>query len=144
MKSFILLKFIQLLLFVFGLNFVWEIFQMPLYKNSASSFLDSAIIHMRASLGDVLIFGIIYLLGLLIFKNNTWIFQKKYGPLIFSVICGFFIAIIIEKYALAIGRWEYEKSMPIIPLVHVGLTPALQMIILPAIIIKIARKIYSQ
>lgn len=117
---------------------------MPLYKNHASSFLDFVIIHLKASLGDVIIFGIIYLLGYLAFKSGTWFFQKNQVPLIFSVICGFFIAIIIEKYALSVGRWEYAKPMPIMPFIKVGLTPVLQMIILPAIVLKFSRKIYLQ
>ena len=137
-------KIIGLFLIILGLNFVWEIFQMPLYKNHSIGFFDTALIHLWASLGELLIFVIIYLLGLMAFRNRTWFSQKKYSPFILFVICGFFIAIIIEKYALATGRWYYDKSMPIIPFIRVGLTPILQMIILPAIIIKIARKSSQQ
>lgn len=144
MKSFMPIKFIRLILFIFGMNFIWEIFQMPLYKNHSIGFLDTVLIHLEASLGDLLIFVIIYLLGFMAFRNSAWFFQKNHAPFIFSMACGFFIAVVIEKYALATGRWEYDTLMPVIPLIRVGLTPILQMIILPTIIIRIARKFYSQ
>ena len=87
-------------------------------------------VHIRASLGDLLIVSLILLIDAIIL---TRIFPKENSKKRFVAIAitGFILAVIIEKYALAIGRWSYNPLMPIIPILNVGLIPILQMIILP-------------
>ena len=36
-------------------------------------------------------------------------------------------AIVLEKWALMTGRWAYTSAMPIIPILNIGLTPAVQL-----------------
>lgn len=135
---------LKLLAFVFGLNFIWEISQMFLYEDHVTSFWNFMLVHIKASLGDVLIFLIIYVIGTLIFQNRKW-FLKNYSAIyIFASAFGFAIAIIIEKYALATGRWQYNDLMPIIPFFKVGLSPVLQLVIIPFIIIMFAKNIFSK
>lgn len=50
----------------------------------------------------------------------------------------FIFAVILEKWALATGRWMYADTMPIIPFLNVGLTPAIQLGILGYIPLKIS------
>lgn len=125
---------------IFALNFFWEISQMFLYQNHTSSVADFIFVHLRASLGDVLIFGIIHLLGILIFRKNTWFLKNTPGIYIFSAFTGCVLAVAIEKYALATNRWDYNDLMPIIPLLNVGLIPILQMILLPLLFLKLSNK----
>ncbi|MGE3509042.1 MAG: hypothetical protein AB7N65_09190 [Vicinamibacterales bacterium] len=47
-------------------------------------------------------------------------------------------AIVVERVALAGGRWTYNSLMPIIPIVHVGLWPVAQMAVLPVITLSFA------
>lgn len=44
---------------------------------------------------------------------------------------GAITAVAVERSALATGRWTYNSLMPILPFVHVGLWPVLQMTLLP-------------
>lgn len=50
--------------------------------------------------------------------------------MIIIVALGFFTAGYIELRALAEGRWAYTAAMPLVPIIHVGLTPFLQLAIL--------------
>lgn len=52
------------------------------------------------------------------------------APLILSLLGGASAAL-LEMDALATGRWSYNGSMPLIPVLRVGLWPVLQMMSLP-------------
>lgn len=117
---------------------------MFLYQKHSNSLADFVFIHIKASLGDVLIFILIYAIGILIFKNKQWFLLKKNSIYIFSAVCGFIIAVLIEKYALSTGRWVYNNLMPMIPLLNVGLFPVLQMILLPLFFMKISNKLFQK
>ena len=43
------------------------------------------------------------------------------------IIPAVFFAVGLEWWALETGRWEYTAAMPLIPFLHVGLTPAIQL-----------------
>ena len=129
---------------IFGLNFLWEISQMFLYEIHSVGFLNFVFVHVKASLGDVVIFGVMYLLGLVLFRNKTWFLEKRFSVFIFAMGSGLFIATLIEKYAIATDRWQYNELMPIIPVLNVGLSPILQLIILPPLTIILAQKINAK
>ncbi len=44
---------------------------------------------------------------------------------------GFVTAVVVERVALAQGRWTYNDLMPVVPIVDVGLWPVAQMTLLP-------------
>jgi hypothetical protein len=45
------------------------------------------------------------------------------------VVGGLGIAVGLEQWALATGRWAYTEVMPLVPWFHTGLTPTLQLAI---------------
>ncbi len=138
------MKFALLTLsFIFGVNFVWEIFQMFLYADHTSGLGDFIFVHVRASLGDVVLFGIIYAFGALLFQSRIWFLRKTNSAYFFTMLCGFAVALVVEKYALATGRWQYTDLMPIIPFLKVGLSPILQMTILPLLTIILLQRKYQ-
>lgn len=51
---------------------------------------------------------------------------------------GVVIAVLIERHALATGRWAYTDWMPVLPVLDVGLVPVLQMLIVPAVVFRVA------
>jgi len=132
----------HILIFIFGINFIWEISQMFLYAKHTTSILNFIFVHIKATLGDVLILSFIYLFGTAIFRSKIWFSNKGYLKYFFAAICGFAIAITIEKYALATSRWQYDNLMLIIPFFKVGLSPILQMIFLPITTIFFLQKMY--
>lgn len=44
---------------------------------------------------------------------------------------GFVTAVVVERVALAQGRWTYNDLMPVVPIVDAGLWPVAQMTLLP-------------
>lgn len=113
-----------LALIAFLLNFVWEISQAPLY-DCYDQFLHCMWLCFKASLGDVV--WVLLLYG---------IFRVSHSKTA-VVLAGLAIAIGVELHALQTGRWAYAESMPLIPFLSLGLTPLLQMAILPLVSIYI-------
>ena len=134
------MKIARLIIIAFFLNFIWEIFQAPLYAPHFAGVSAFIFVHLKASAGDVLLVFLIVILNALVFQDRFWFQALSAKKAASSVFLGFIIAVIVEKLALASGRWAYNSLMPVIPLFNVGLTPVLQMMILPILSLWIARK----
>jgi len=127
-------KFISIMtILAFLLNFAWELIQIPLYKNSAYNINHVAFCAL-ASLADVLMVLLLYFGLALIFKNPFWIKPLKFHRLVIVVLIGGSGAILSEMRHLLLGSWAYDNSMPLIPVVNVGISPVLQFMILPLLI----------
>ncbi|MBI2063794.1 MAG: hypothetical protein HYT65_02280, partial [Candidatus Yanofskybacteria bacterium] len=60
----------------------------------------------------------------------VFIIQKfKLNKPRFIILGGLAVAVIIEAAALPAGRWAYNSLMPIIPIIKIGITPAVQLAI---------------
>ncbi|MFA7209053.1 MAG: hypothetical protein WC120_02085 [Parcubacteria group bacterium] len=124
-------KTVKILVSVFTLNFLWEISQAFLYVPHFSGAADFIAVHLRASLGDLVLTALIlladsFLIGRIFSgKHSDW---RRSGAV---VLVGALVGITVEKYALASGRWQYGELMPVIPILRVGLTPILQMALIP-------------
>lgn len=111
-------KFLKIFLAALLLNMIWEVAQAPLYTCFAE-FWSCMAICLRASFGDAfIVLGIYFLL-----RKNLKFYRVA--------ALGIFIAVLIEVHALETGRWAYTEAMPLIPFLKVGLTPILQMALLP-------------
>ena len=58
-----------------------------------------------------------------------------------AALAGALTAAILERWALAVGRWTYNELMPVVPVLDVGLWPVLQMTVLPALVLWAARRV---
>jgi hypothetical protein len=57
------------------------------------------------------------------------------------VTIGVLITILMEWLATQVlSRWAYAESMPVIPLLRVGLAPLLQWVVLPPIVVWFVRR----
>ncbi|OGI36047.1 MAG: hypothetical protein A2283_09870 [Lentisphaerae bacterium RIFOXYA12_FULL_48_11] len=134
-------QFGLILTLIFLLNFAWEISQMALYAVHTKGIMDIISVHLRATLGDMILFLIIYTFGILVFRNRYWAAGNNKTKYTFVILAGSVVSILVEKLALLSGRWSYNQPMPTIPVLNVGLTPVLQMIILPIIAVIFSEKI---
>lgn len=127
-------KTVKILASAFVLNFLWEISQAFLYAPHFSGTADFIIVHLRASLGDLILVVLILLADSFllerIFSEESpgW---RRSGAVMLG---GALVGIAVEKYALASGRWQYNELMPVIPILRVGLTPILQMALIPFLV----------
>ena len=124
-----------------ALNFLWELVQAPLFVGMTS--VGAIQWHcFVASLGDGIILWIIYGLGWAAFGTWRWTAQPGSWQMAFMVSVSLVIAFLIEWSALHwLHRWVYTDQMPIIPVLDVGLTPILQMLILPPFIFFLTQKL---
>ncbi len=122
------------------LHGLWEHTHIVLYTNYAA--LEGILpVWMFATLGDLLytfvIIGVISVLK----RSITWVYNSTRSEYALAIFFGFLIALVIEYKGLYLGRWEYGLSMPIIPLLHVGLSPILQMMLITPLSLFITKKV---
>lgn len=116
-----MLSVITIFLVALVLNFLWENIHSHLYDNYKGGRITQFIL-FRASLFDALLISII--VSPFIFLEST----IQYNWII--IVIGFIVAVFNEWYGLNTKRWKYKPSMPIIPILNVGITPAIQLAIL--------------
>ena len=117
----------------FLFNLIWELIQMPLYKNASYSLEHIAFCGL-ASIADAILVMLLFFGSAVIFKNLFWIQDKKWQQIIIVILIGGIGAVLGEMRHLSIGSWAYADAMPIIPLLNVGLSPILQFMILPIVV----------
>lgn len=133
---------LQLAGFGFLTHFVWEMIQVPWFVGMAEASHGSVVwLCIRATGGDVLILLSSYWLASIIFGNRRWLIEGELKPAVILVATGLLVTIVLEWLATGpLERWVYVDSMPIIPLVNVGLAPLLQWVLLPPLIMWLARR----
>lgn len=121
------------LLMAFVLNLAWEVLQMPLYTGTSFN-VQSVAFCALASIADAIMVLLIYFCFALIYRKPLWV-QELTSLRIFILMLSCAIgAIVAEMRHVSAGNWVYDNSMPVIPLVEVGLSPVLQFTLLPALI----------
>ena len=135
--------FLIMVLISFILNEVWELVQMPLYKQPIYKMGHIAFCTL-AALADMIMVLLLYLSFAFIYKNPFWIAQRNYFKIFVVMLTGAVGAVLSEKRHLRIGSWAYDQSMPIVPFVNVGLSPLLQFFLLPVIIYFLSHFIISK
>ena len=122
------------------LHFVWEWLHIPLYNNY--DVLGSGWeLTLWATAGDVLYTLLILALVALIRGDPHWIQQPKENEYLAAGLLGGLVACMVEYKALAFHRWAYAAAMPIVPVLGIGLSPLLQMILLTPAALYIATKL---
>ena len=106
---------------------------MPLYKGSFYSIEQMAFCAL-ASVADAIMVLLLYFGVALIFKNPLWVQRFKWQHIAIVILIGGAGAVLAEMRHLSLGSWAYADSMPIIPIVNVGMSPVLQFIVLPLLI----------
>ncbi len=128
------------LVLAFLLNFAWEVIQMPLYKNALFTIPHIAFCAL-ASVADAIMVLLIYFSFALIYKDPLWIQNFSLSRILVLMLVGAIGAVIAEMRHVSAESWSYASSMPIIPIVDVGLSPVLQFMLLPAIIYYLSFKV---
>ena len=115
----------------FGLNWAWEMVQMPAFVEMAGrSWSQTATVCTAATLGDVVITLAIYAVGALAAGNIRWGMTGNWNVYATTILLGGVFAAAFEWFSLATDRWKYNEHMPIVPVLKVGLWPLLQLTLL--------------
>ena len=119
------------------LSAVWEFLHYPLYDCPLSQ-LSCAL--RSASIDVILIVGL-YLISGFILQRKGWICASRRSHKIVIAVVAVILAYLIELNALWMQKWSYSALMPIIPLLHVGLSPLIQLPITTLLTLYLAKRI---
>lgn len=136
----ILNRILVLLIVAFILNLLWESGHYWLYECKipfGTCVFVSAIRDAFIILG---IFGV----GALVFRDWRWTFRWQRSRVFFMAAASLVVAWIIEVQGLVLGKWEYAEAMPIIPVLNVGVSPILQMVVLAPLIFFITERLLQR
>lgn len=130
-----------LLIFVLAVafNYAWELAQTPLY---AGVEFPGAIWHcFVASLGDGVLVLFIFAGVASVVRAADWYLQPTAIAYAAMLVAGLAVAFAVEFWGLHIAkRWQYSQLMPLIPGTAVGVSPILQMLLLPPAIFWAAKR----
>lgn len=126
--------------FAFLLNYPWELLQVPLYQGMPeAAHWDAIKVCTRATLGDGIIILLAYWGSALLARDRWWIARPRLASLLAMVGLGVAITVLLERLAVISDNpnwgWRYAEAMPMVPILGIGLTPLLQWLILPPLVI---------
>lgn len=133
----------RIVIISFLLNSIWELAHSPLYKWHQYDFQHVSICVLASLADTVMVFILLFLFGL-IYKDIFWIRNLSTGRAVILLLVGAIGAIIGEMWHTFRGDWLYADSMPLIPIIRVGLLPVLQFALLPLIIFIVSRKLSNR
>ena len=137
MKRLVDLPEINVALFAFLLNFVWEFGQVPFYRDLPSQGHWASIkLCGRATLGDAVIAVVAFWVVAALVASRWWITAPTMSQVACFVGVGLAISTALEWMAIHVqARWAYGTSMPMVPVLRVGLAPVLQWVIAPLFLV---------
>lgn len=113
---------------------------MPLYQDMPFDELASSWLCIRASIGDGVIILAMWAIGASLYRRFDWFRPLRPGSITVLLLSGATIAVAIEIHAISAGLREYSELMPMVPVVNVGLSPLVQLLLLPSISMILAMK----
>jgi len=125
----VLLLEAKLILVVFLISLLYENAHLPLYANfGGSSLAYKLYAAAHCAFGDLTPFLIGYHLVALFFHSLSWPVSSRWKTgfaalLLFTLAYGATAEVI---YVHLLKAWEYKPTMPIVPLLNIGLTPFIQ------------------
>lgn len=136
----------ELNVFIFAvlLNFPWEFLQTPLFEGMAAAPHWLAVQRCGiATIGDGVIMLVAFWCVAGVGKTRGWVLKPSSRQVAGFTAVGLFITVVVERLATA-GLWpmpwSYSEAMPIVPLLGAGLSPLLQWILLPPVVVGFVRR----
>ena len=130
----------NVVVFALMLNFPWEIMQAPLYHGMpGAAHWDAVKVCALATSGDGVIMLLAYSGAALLVRDGWWVMRPCWAPLLAMIGIGVTITVPLERLALASENpawgWRYAETMPVVPVIGIGVTPVLQWVVLPLVLI---------
>jgi hypothetical protein len=117
--------------------------QAPLYVGMAEAPHWPATLHcLDATLGDCLLFFVTFAIMAANYRNRNWIRTATFSQILWFTAIGLTATMVVEDAGVrGIGwNWQYSSIMPRVPFLGTGLSPVLQWLILPPLVIWLVRR----
>lgn len=129
-----------LVVLAFAFHTTWEMLQDPLYAGLATrAHAEVRSACLKAASGDVGITLIAFYAAALVAWSRLWFVSPAVVAVAVWFLTGLLITVGLEWRATAEGVWLYAPSMPVVPILRVGLAPLAQWIVIPAILLVFIR-----
>ena len=134
------------MVFSFLLHFVWEFIQVPTYEGMAEMEHWSAIkICTWATFGDVGFALTAFWITAVLARSRRWIYSPRAWHLLTYLAVGIALTIGFEYYYTEVAkRFSYSDLMPLVPPLGTGLSPLLQWVIIPLLVIWFTQRFVEQ
>lgn len=131
----------QIAIFSFLLNYPWEMLQSPLFGGmSEGAHWEKVKVCTLAALADAVISLMSYWMAAVVARNRAWPLNPKPAPWLTYMAVGLGLTMLGERLALGpLALWEYSAAMPLVPVIEVGISPMLQWLVLPPLVLWFAR-----
>jgi hypothetical protein len=132
----------NVVVFSFLLNFVWEIWQMPFFRGMAEQSHWLGVKGCtQATFGDAGIALAAFWITALIAGTRGWIMQSSRSRIAIFIGVGLVATITLEALATGVlERWAYSDAMPRLPILGTGLTPVVQWLVIPPLVLWFVRR----
>lgn len=120
----------------FGLNYLWEMMQMPAFITGAGQPFPDGIAFAAKhcflpTLGDVLVACGTLAVGWIVYRQVDWIHRLSTRDVLIISFALVLIAFLVEVANVHIlRRWGYGPLMPVVPILGVGALPLIQLALL--------------
>lgn len=127
----------SIIVFSFLLHFVWEFWQAPTYTGMIElNHWDGIKLCTSATFGDVGFAMTAFWLTSLLAKSRLWFLKPSTSQMLLFIGVGIALTVGFEYYYTNISlRWTYSELMPLIPPFGTGLSPLLQWLIIPVLVL---------
>jgi len=132
----------NVVVFAFLLNFPWEFWQLPFFASTSTHLRPEEIASCTlATLGDSVIALVAYWAVAGWARSRAWVLRPTLARLAAFVTVGVVITVVVERLATGVfERWAYAESMPVVPILRVGLLPLLQWVVVPPTVVWFVRR----
>lgn len=121
----------RLLAVALPLYFVWEMLQAPAFTGMPEGWLAATAVCALATEGDGLVVLVVFAVGALAFRDALWFVPPRPARYATVILLGVAIQVAVEWVMVhRLGRWGYQPSQPLVPLVEIGILPFLQPLVL--------------
>lgn len=136
-----ILFILKIFLIALVLNAIWEFWHVRFYT-SAGTFqgtMPYPWFLIYAICWDAIFITVVYL-GMALLKHSLyWIKTISFADALIVLFVSMATAVYVERRSLRMGKWAYNATMPLVPLLGVGLTPFIQLAFLSLTTFVIAR-----
>lgn len=128
--------------FSFVLHFVWEFLQVPAFAGMPElNHWQGVVVCTEATIGDVGMVLTAFWGAALVARSRYWFLRPSSLPLVVFIGIGVGLTVGLEYYYTEISnRWAYADVMPLVPPFGTGISPLMQWIIVPLIVVFIVRR----
>lgn len=127
-------------------NLFWETAHLPLYTIwTDGSPRENVIAVLHCTAGDVLIALSAWAFAVLLAGRPGWPIEAAWRVAVLTVVIGFAYTVFSEWLNTAVRQsWTYSQWMPVLPGLGMGLSPALQWLVIPSLALWAARRVIPE